>query len=166
MSAVFQTCTYSTQTNAHVKTAAKCQCSIQINSRETHRPEARCHGTENLNQSWALSVRCSPFFSLHKIKIKEGGWDACESVLCFWRGILAGNEQRAPSKARLHNQCTLGSMKGLSMSGLKMPTHSRFHTLILLEPMSSMFLYLFDVSLRWNIRLVARLFTISYYNLI
>lgn len=43
------------------------------------------------------------------------------------------------------------------MSGLKTPAHIRFHTLILLVPTPNTFLYLSYLSLRWNIRLVARL---------
>lgn len=43
------------------------------------------------------------------------------------------------------------------MSGLKTPAHIRFHTLILLVPTFNTFLYLSYLSVRWNIRLVARL---------
>lgn len=42
----------------------------------------------------------------------------------------------------------LSSLKGLSMSGLKITKHIRFHTLIFLVPTPNMFLYLSYVVLR------------------
>lgn len=74
---VAQTYTGSTWINAHVNecyTQAHTQThtqllnqppNVNLQSRvihRRHRAVLRCHRTENLNQTWALSVRCSPFF--------------------------------------------------------------------------------------------------------
>ena len=110
-----------------------------------------------------------------KIKLNEGGREGGRevSVVCarvsVWVCVCSEGvsslkqEQRLhpPLKARLNNHCLRvadwAAWKGLSMSGLKTPAHIRFHTLILLVPTPHTFLYLSYLSLRWNIRLVARL---------
>lgn len=92
------------------------------------------------------------------LKSNRGGCDVCGG----WGGVRWSERSlhfktKTLRHSRIINFFCWAALKGWSISGLKMPTHIRFQSLIFLVSTPNMFLYLSHVTPGWYIRLSARL---------